>query len=202
MTKIADLDFTTLLPEHLRQYDNIKSMTKIFEYKVKEKILPKIPQLFLYKNFETMDETLLDELAISWHVDFYDEQLTKSKKASMVSNSYISHLRKGTRASVQEALDDVFGGIEISEWFQHGGDPYTFRLIVDGSITIPSLEEFERLFEVTNHYKSKRSYLESFQIVNKAILNMKFGGAIRKARYTIIGIDPSEDHYKTTYLNL
>ncbi|WP_372713226.1 phage tail protein [Ilyobacter sp.] len=172
MTKIADLDFTSLLPEHLRQYDNIKSMTKIFENQVKEKILPKIPQLFMYKDFENMDEDLLDELAISWHVDFYDEQLIKSKKAAMVSNSYISHLGKGTEASLQDALDDVFGGIEILKWFQYGVDPFTFKLIVDNSVPTP--EEVDRIYEMANHYKGARDHITGFTVSTTDQLNLEY----------------------------
>lgn len=172
MTKLLELDFTSLLPEHLKKYENIKAMTKVFEDKVKEKILVKIPSLFMYSDFENMEERLLDEMAIAWHVDFYDENLDKVKKATLVRGAYISHLKKGTRSAVQAALDDVFGGIEILEWFQYGGDPYTFKLIVEDAV--PSPEEINRIYEMVNHYKSARSHITGFTVSTSDQLNLGY----------------------------
>jgi len=183
MTKLSELDFTELLPDHLKKYDNIVSMVTIFGDEIKEKILPKVQNVFLYSDFEDMEDELLDELATAWHVDFYDEDMTTTEKAAMVENAYKAHSQKGTRGALQDALDSVFDDIQILEWFEYGGNAFYFKLVVEDAV--PSADEIERIYAMVDCYKSKRSYMDGFTVSTSDSMTQQYSSGSHSSGRTI-----------------
>jgi phage tail P2-like protein len=77
------------------------------------------------------DASILPWLAWALSVDVWDVSWGEATKRKVVAASADVHRRKGTVGAVRRALDALGYDIEVTEWFEYGGDPHTFRVAVD-----------------------------------------------------------------------
>jgi len=75
-------------------------------------------------------ERLLPWLAWALSADSWDSAWPEDIKRAVLARAVEVHRLKGTRGAVQSALDALGMSADISEWFEHGGAPYTFRIDV------------------------------------------------------------------------
>ena len=80
-------------------------------------------------------------------------------KRKLIRNSIYEHRIKGTKFAVENLLNKITGGANVTEWFEYGGEPGFFR------VTLTELrdygdkgETFLRMIEAT---KNARSWLDS-----------------------------------------
>ncbi len=77
---------------------------------------------------DTCPESLLPWLAWALSVDTWDSTWSTEIKRRVIEDSVAVHRTKGTLASIRRVLAGLNIQAEISEWFEHDGPPYTFRL--------------------------------------------------------------------------
>ena len=125
-----------------------------------------IQKIILLENLEKQSDNMLDHLERHYHVDFYDDTLTRKQKIALIRNSRAAHMYKGTRYSVELAFEslDLIG--VITEWWEdvEESDPGTFSVyleLTDRGITENTLQSFERLIDA---YKNKRSHLKNIRL--------------------------------------
>lgn len=84
-------------------------------------------------NSHQCPEPLLPWLA--WHlsVDNWNEDWTEKIKRNVISESIAVHKTKGTRYAIERALSALAVRIDLLEWWQNGGQPYTFELTARAS---------------------------------------------------------------------
>lgn len=73
----------------------------------------------------------------------------------------------GTKAALVYALSQICPGASVEEWFEYGGDPYYFRIILDitenrNDVPLPLIER------LTNGIRSARSVLEQGAVIFKS----------------------------------
>jgi phage tail P2-like protein len=73
-------------------------------------------------------EHLLPYLAWAFSVEVWDSAWPEAYKRQVLVNAVQVHRAKGTVGSVRRALSGIGFRTDISEWFEYGGDPHTFRL--------------------------------------------------------------------------
>ncbi|ROS05708.1 phage tail P2-like protein [Sinobacterium caligoides] len=73
---------------------------------------------------------MLPYLAWARSVDTWSDSWTETQKRQAISASLEVHRHKGTKRSVQEAVNALGANIIIREWFETGGEPYTFTCIL------------------------------------------------------------------------
>ena len=137
-----------------------------------------IRQNIICPRIDELPENILDILAYDLHVDWYDYSYSVPTKKRIIKDSVKIHRRMGTRYAVETALNDVYPGASISEWFEYGGTPYCFRisLPISGEVT---LERQRRILSKVWYYKNLRSHLEAFQ------MELKTAGNVRTGAYTM-----------------
>lgn len=111
-------------------------------------------------NPETCPAALLPWLAWAFSVDEWDPAWTEQQKRAAIAASVEVHRRKGTAGAVRRAVESLGLGAEFSEWFDHGGDPYTFRLLIEASQYQLRHASLLRLIEVVEATKNLRSHYE------------------------------------------
>lgn len=79
-------------------------------------------------NPESCPAQLLPWLAWAVSVDVWESSWPENIKRKVIANSLAIHRIKGTVKSVEQALDALGVKVEISEWFEHDGQPHTFYL--------------------------------------------------------------------------
>lgn len=127
--------------------------------------------LALYNRIDELDETLCDILAYDYKIDwFYYDGSVESKREQIKSHFEI-HRHLGTRGAVERALSDVCPGTYVEEWFEYGGDPYYFRVIIDVTNQLAAIRQsaLERMLKI---FKSTRSILEPNRITLRSRENI------------------------------
>ena len=124
-----------------------------------------LPTLNFWPFVDQQVSPMIDVMAWEMHVDVWQGwggALTVDKKRELVNQSIDWHQHKGTKYAVEQMLKVVFGQAYVTEWYQYGGNPYFFKIIVKQPIGDPIALE-----QVTNAIlavKNARSWLEGFEV--------------------------------------
>lgn len=111
---------------------------------------------------DTCPEALLPWLAWALSVDVWDSDWPDEVKRQVIRVSVGMHRHKGTRAAVADAVSVLGFHVDLSEWWEHGGVPHTFRLVAYGddvfdagfSINVSLFQRVSRLIETVKPARS------------------------------------------------
>lgn len=194
----------SLLPENLKKYRNLSGVAFAFAKSIENEqedtgipmhlpldlrvqgiktIKEDVEKLKLYSNIKNLDDKILDQLAWQWNVEFYSSGLSKTKKIEMINRSYFHHITKGTVGSLESALKAIVSNLEVKEWYEYGGSPFMFRLIVEGDMLTE--EEIATVYKLVDIYKNVRSYLDGFIITQKSDSLVNFINGIHEHKKVI-----------------
>jgi phage tail P2-like protein len=136
-------ELASLSDEALRQYDSI------------------IYRVLIYPVIDTLPSDLVNALAVQLHCDFYDYSLPLEKRRALVKESIAWHRIKGTPAAVERVVSAVFGPCHVSEWYEYGGKPYTFRVSIAGKDAFDDTSrDINQLLKAIYSAKNVRSWLD------------------------------------------
>ena len=180
---IYSVNFADYLPETLKRDPKMKALAAA----VTEQMLGvsgEIENVLIYSRIDELPEELIDILAYDMHVDWYDYSFPLKVKRDILKGSVKIHKKMGTKYAVEKALRDIYKNARVEEWFEYGGRPYTFRVIIDlagNELTDETKREVENKM---GHYKNLRSHCENF--IYRASAKR---GIVRSAQYTGMGIE-------------
>jgi len=180
------------LPESLNR-DNLREVAQVIDEQLHE--LDALNELIcLYPRIDELSSELVDALAIHFHVDFYDHNLSLDKRRALVKNSIRWHMKKGTKAAVEEMVQTVFEGGRVTEWFEYNGEPYHFKidLLEAPGISQENIDTVVRLVKVV---KNTRSWLDSVGFFRKIKGPVYMGGAPMTHKSYSVG--PAQIHDTT-----
>lgn len=144
--------------------------------------------LLIYPAIDSLNEQLIDYLAVQMHVDEYDDTENLDVKRQQVKQSFLLHRLKGTKYAVQKAVSTVYQSAKVEEWPEYSGEPYHFRVT---GITAPMNETktINKLVRLINAYKNTRSWLDYVQFNRLYRQTFLFGGNVNLIRKTTITFD-------------
>ena len=146
------------LPKVLREDESIYALATTTAEMLASRV-DEIDRIRIYACIDELPEELLDILAYDFKVDWWDYRYTLEQKRQTLKDSFLVHRRLGTKQAVETALSGVYPNAEVQEWFDFGGEPYTFRLLVNTSGQLMSQTLHQRAFALVNYYKNLRSHL-------------------------------------------
>lgn len=123
-----------------------------------------VPNATLW-NPATCPAALLPWLAWALSVDHWNPAWPESVKRQVIAASFDVHRVKGTIGALESALGALdLDGVDVTEWFDFAGDPYTFR--VDVELWTRGLTEDESgdIEAVIARAKNVRSHLDRLRI--------------------------------------
>jgi len=130
----------------------------------------------IYTNIDATPEQILDALAVSWKIDWYDTGMTIEQKRRTVKTALQVRRLMGTAEAVKLQTHAIYPGAAIEEWFQYGGEAGRFRV----RITLPdegiTAEEYRRLRLGIELTKNVRSHLEAIGISWESEAILEAGG--------------------------
>lgn len=125
-------------------------------------------------NPDECPENLLPWLAWALSVDHWDTTWTENSKRQAIKDSIFVHRKKGTRGAIDRALNALALRVDIKEWFETNGEPYTFELTALANQLFTANEEGD-------------------PPENEVLLDKKFFDIVRR---TIDEVKPVRSHYK------
>jgi phage tail P2-like protein len=133
-------------------------------------IYNELPSICFWPFINDQVPPLLDVLAWEMHVDVWqgwEGDLTIEKKRELINQSIDWHQHKGTKYAVEQMVRTVFAQGYVTEWFQYGGRPYFFKVVVTQQIT--DTEQLKLLTDSVNAVKNARSWMEAIEITSGKI---------------------------------
>lgn len=131
-----------------------------------------IDKVRIYSQIENLPESLLDILAYDLKVDWYGYNYNLEVKRTQIKDSFSVHRTLGTRGAVEKALRDIYPGTEVEEWFDYGGSPYYFRVLLDVTYQRVSISHDE-IIRTINMFKPIRSHLQDNTVIYRSRSNIK-----------------------------
>lgn len=163
------------LPESIKNDKEVQSICDAIQPKF-DTAYGDILNVLLLPRLDELSEALLDELAWQYHVDFYRDNYPLETKRTLIRSAIERHRIKGTPAVVQEVVKTCYQYAVIEEWFEYGGDPYYFRILLRAQDPAPPLSIGE-VMQLIDAYKSYRSWLEGiyYHIPHDLVIGTHFG---------------------------
>lgn len=152
-----DCDFLKSLPSVLRNDKTFSILAEIFIDELKL-IHKNLNCVLVYHNIDNLSEDVLDVLAGDLHVDWYDVEYSVEEKRSTIKNSVKVHKYLGTKYALETALSDIYPHSKVEEWFEYGGKPFYFRVIIDDPVG--NIGKQNKVFDKIKFYKNLRSKLD------------------------------------------
>jgi len=119
--------------------------------------LDEIEGMKIYTRIDELPEALLDILAYDFRVDWWDPNYSIEEKRQTLKDSWGVHRKLGTKAAVVRAISAIFKDTELIEWFEYGGPPYQFKLLIDATYENADPVKYQRVLDRLDYYKNLRS---------------------------------------------
>lgn len=183
MINLANSKLLDILPPNIRNDPDIIAASKAVD-KEFTNMVNSIKNVFTIADIKNASSDVVDHIAIESHSDFYDLNLDIEIRRALAENAIELHMNKGTPAAVEKLIATLFDEGEVVEWFEYGGDPYTFRVITNNDLVTTELAtEFIRALDSV---KNKRSWLEKVILMQKEKMNLFFAGIIHTGDYITV----------------
>lgn len=142
-----------------------------------------IDNIKIFSAIDSLPETLCDILAVDLKVDWYSYEYPLKIKRNLIKTAFIIHRTLGTVGAVKTALDAIYPGSIVEEWFNYEGDPYYFRVILDVTEQIIDNILEPSLRKAINTYKPLRARLENDAIIFRSRHNFEMRTATGYVQY-------------------
>lgn len=127
----------------------------------------------IYPQIDKLPEPLLDILANDFKVDWYDFNADIEEKRRLIKSSFSVHRNIGTYGASLRAVQSVYPGSEIREWFDYGGEPGNFKVAVPNIAFL--YENINRIISVLGYAKRLSARLEEMIGTEKSDIRLGVG---------------------------
>lgn len=136
-----------------------------------------IRNLLIYSRIDQLPEDLLDILAHDFKVDWWDGDYSLEEKRRTLKDSWRVHRMLGTKAAVETAISAIYPDTQVSEWWEYGGKPYHFKLLIDATYEDVDPVRHQRVIDRVAFYKNLRSVLDEVEYYDAGGLATEYFGA-------------------------
>lgn len=169
------------LPDVLRNDKNTRALAQVIADALSARN-EEIDRLRIYTQIDNLPEELLDILAHDFKVDWYGYDYGIEAKRALIKDSFQVHRKLGTRGAVEKALSDIYPGSEIEEWFDYGGLPYFYRIILDVTKQRVSITHDE-IIRAVDMNKPIRARLQDNALIYRSRVHIEIGVTTGYAAY-------------------
>lgn len=148
---------------------------KIFDEICEERFAKLDLDAVLISIIDNVPADALPHLAEQYHItgnEGWLQALSDTEKRNLIKSSIKMHRYKGTKYALEEIFKtlNIVGNIE--EWFNYGGNPYHFKVILQIFNRSINEETETKLRALIDEYKNERSWLEEIQFHLSALASM------------------------------
>ena len=167
MMKIQSSDFYSILPD---SYKDIE--TQCISYALSRAvalICEKSQDAKVLAGIGNLSESILDYLAVELRAQYYTQDMSREEKVRIVASTLPWYMGAGTKSALENLLRRVYGGGEVTEWFDYdGGQPFHFKVKVNSTNNAFDSEDFTTtVMAIVNGAKNARSILDGLGFVSE-----------------------------------
>ena len=164
------------LPAVLANDDNMAALASAVAEVLAARV-GEIERVSIYSQIDRLPNELLDILANDFKVDWWDANYTLEEKRRTLKDSWNVHRRLGTKAAVVLAISAIYPDTQVSEWWEYGGKPYHFKLLIDATYEDVDPVRHQRVIDRVAFYKNLRSVLDEVEYYDAGGLATGYFGA-------------------------
>lgn len=178
---IKEADFTRVLPVVISENKDIKALSVLIQEELR-KTTNLIDKNKIFCAISELGEETLDILAYDLNVLWYDFNYSVEIKREIIKDCIKIYRKLGTPYAVKRALGNVFPDSTLKEWYETGGEPFTFEVEINASKSGASKELQQMALDRIRFYKNLRSHLKkiTYNLENK--FKVKVGAALTTAQ--------------------
>lgn len=120
-----------------------------------------------FTDLDNAQEAILDSLAVYLKVDWYDTAAPIEKKREYIKTALTIQKYAGTAYAVQMQASLIYPSSEVEEWFDYGGTPGRYRIVVNITSTPAQVYTNEEMEELLGYTKRCSAHIESVQYMPK-----------------------------------
>ncbi len=108
----------------------------------------------------------LPHLAEQYHItgnEGWLQALSESEKRNLIKSAIKMHRYKGSKYAIEEIFNTLNIVGNVKEWFNYGGKPYYFKVILQIFNRSINEETETKLRALIDEYKNERSWLEQIE---------------------------------------
>ena len=154
---LSELNFVRLLPVFMRDDDAVKALSRAVD-KLLGEPGKRLSTLRTWDKIDELTDAECDELAWELDIDWYESTgMTLDEKRETIKLAQQIKRKRGTKWAVERLIASYFGEGYVMEWYETGGDPYTFIILTTN--THVSEENYKKFIETANIAKNARSHI-------------------------------------------
>lgn len=176
------------LPAVLANDDNMAALASAVA-KVLAARVGEIERVSIYSQIDRLPNELLDILANDFKVDWWDYSYSLQEKRNTLRQSWYVHKHMGTPAAVTAALSAIYPDSKVEEWWDYGGKPYHFRLLISQDASTLDAVKYATVLSLVAYYKNLRSVLDSVTVLQRHEHHLYTGFAVRVGRIVSLGCE-------------
>ena len=131
----------------------------------------------------------LPHLAEQYHItgnEGWLQALSESEKRNLIKSAIKMHRYKGTKYAIEEIFNTLNIVGNVKEWFNYGGKPYYFKVILQIFNRSINEETETKLRALIDEYKNERSWLEQIEFFLSSLgKEYLYSATIQKEKITV-----------------
>lgn len=117
---------------------------------------------------------------------------TETEQRELIKNAIRNHKRRGTFAGIRGAIAPLNYGLELSPWYEYGGQPKHFAVsVLDVSQKGLNAETLDLIYKLIDEWKSARDILDSINAQTSMTKQLYMGAAV--TLHTVIDCYPGNE---------
>lgn len=179
---IYNVKLTDLLPESFTSDPDIAAKCAALDA-MSAMVTTQIGRVIVLADIGNQSSEVTDLLAVEQRTPYYDQSLSLEARRALLKNTGKLNSIKGTKGAVETALKSVFGSGIVQEWFEYGGDPYYFRVLL---YAFPSSEsQMDKIRAAVAATQNERSYLEDIIIIVPTTIAQMYIAGVTQVAVTV-----------------
>lgn len=187
--KLSEISLNDIIPSNMRDDNNIKGFVAAFDY-IKDKVLRLSQLADLFNHLDLLTGDQLNEIAKAADIPWYDTSKDIENRREILANYMDVYHKAGTVEALETALSNVFDSAQVIEWYEDGGDPFTFSVYVSGTVSEDMVNAAVRTMQ---RIKPAEAVLDSITFIEGLSAKIVFGGMSRLIRMNVVWEAPEEE---------
>jgi len=160
MTNLRDGQITDLLNNSMAYNPETISIGYAI-LQEKKRIMDKADKTRLMSWVDSLDETILDYLAVELRTPAYRDSFPIGTKRELIKKTLPFYAMLGTPAAVNWIIQAIFGDGGIQEWYEYGGEPHHFQVTIpySGAISPEIMDDLRRMIASVKRLTSWLDYI-------------------------------------------
>jgi P2-related tail formation protein len=170
------------LPPNMQTVDN-ECMCYAIDRQIK-RLASIARELTVWGDLDGVNPRYYDQAALTVRAPYYKSEYDDGKKLGLIKSAVLSRRYAGSVRAVEELIGNAFKYAVFVPWYEYGGEPYHFKVVIKDEPDGSSKALFE---EMVRKVKAARSIIDGVELdADGFSMNVYVGLAMNQVRVVAI----------------